>query len=138
VPPNHQWYSFKAKESYRKIHEWLRSAFLLSNIQTELSIKVIKDIPGQCFIGAEELDLLWHGKKIAGAAQRRNKKGLLVQGSVQLPIDYERERWHLDMLAAGRSVFGTESQDFDPPYGFEHRVTELSQKYASEDYNQQR
>jgi len=37
----------------------------------------------QCFTGHEKSDLLWHGLKIAGAAQRRNKLGLLIQGSVQ-------------------------------------------------------
>ena len=38
---------------------------------------------GPCFAGYEKFDVLWHGKKIAGAAQRRNKLGLLIQGSVQ-------------------------------------------------------
>jgi len=36
-------------------------------------------LPGQCFVGHEKYDLLWRGKKIAGAAQRRNKPGLLIQ-----------------------------------------------------------
>ena len=138
VPPHHVWYSLKAKESYRKIHEWLRDAFLLSKIQTELNPTAVKDIPGQCFMGAEEMDLLWQGKKIAGAAQRRNRKGLLIQGSVQLPIECERKHWHVNMLAAGTILFGTEPQVFIPSSGFEERVAELGRKYASEEYNQQR
>jgi hypothetical protein len=43
------------------------------------------EIPGACFAGHERFDLLWRGRKIAGAAQRRNQLGLLIQGSVQLP-----------------------------------------------------
>ena len=45
-------------------------------------------LPGQCFVGHEKFDLLWHGRKIAGAAQRRNKLGLLIQGSVQPTADF--------------------------------------------------
>jgi lipoate-protein ligase A len=36
-----------------------------------------------CFERAVEFDLKLHGKKIAGAAIRRNRKGLLLQGSIQ-------------------------------------------------------
>jgi len=85
VPPNHEWYSVAAVESYRRIHDWLRLAFAELKIETELAPSCKKSLPGQCFAGHEKFDLLWHGKKIAGAAQRRNKLGLLVQGSIQPP-----------------------------------------------------
>ena len=56
----------------------------------------------------EKFDVLWHGKKIAGAAQRRNKLGLLIQGSVQSrclgflsPPD-----WQKAMCDVGRVEFG--------------------------------
>ena len=84
-PPGHDWHSVKAEESYRRIHDWLRLAFAALNVATELAPCCKKTLPGQCFVGHEKFDLLWHGKKIAGAAQRRNKLGLLIQGSVQPP-----------------------------------------------------
>src|ERR1019366_1216223 len=84
-PPGHEWHSLKAEESYRRIHDWLRLAFAELKIETELAPCCQKSLPGQCFVGHEKFDLLWHGKKIAGAAQRRNKLGLLIQGSVQPP-----------------------------------------------------
>jgi lipoate-protein ligase A len=78
VPPKHEWHSLAAIESYRRIHEWIQRAFVKLNIQTELapnkkSAQGNPDMPGECFTGHEKFDLLWHGKKIAGAAQRRNK-----------------------------------------------------------------
>ncbi len=95
-PPNHEWHSLKAVESYRRIHDWLRLAFAELKVETELAPHAKKSLPGQCFAGHEKFDLLWRGKKIAGAAQRRNQLGLLIQGSVQPPLlplkreDFER------------------------------------------------
>src|SRR5882724_11787136 len=85
APPNHEWHLLKAIESYRRMHEWIQSAFAKLKIETELATCCKKSLPGQCFVGHEKFDLLWRGKKIAGAAQRRNKSGLLIQGSVQPP-----------------------------------------------------
>ena len=84
-PVGHEWHSLKAGESYRRIHDWLRLAFAGLRVETELAPCCKKSLPGQCFVGHEKYDLLWRGKKIAGAAQRRNKLGLLIQGSVQPP-----------------------------------------------------
>ena len=70
-PPNHSWYALKAVESYERVHIWIRDAFQKIGVATELSPCCKKEIPGQCFIGAEKSDVLWHGRKIAGAAQRR-------------------------------------------------------------------
>lgn len=84
-PPGHEWHSLRAEESYRRAHAWLRDAFAQLNVDTELAPAAKKSAPGQCFVGHEKSDLLWRGRKIAGAAQRRNKFGLLIQGSVQPP-----------------------------------------------------
>ena len=100
-PPQHPWYHFKAVESYRRVHEWIRDAFAGLSVPTTLAPESQIEIPGQCFVGAEKFDLLWHGRKIAGAAQRRTRAGLLIQGSVQPPpISLERTAWESAMRAA--------------------------------------
>src|SRR5438045_81856 len=94
-PPGHEWHLLKAEESYRRIHDWLRLAFAQLKVATELAPFCKKaeggnretEMPSACFIGHEKSDLLWRGKKIAGAAQRRNKSGLLIQGSIQPPMN---------------------------------------------------
>ena len=102
-PPDHEWHSLKAEASYRRVHEWIQSAFTKLGVATELASHSQKSAIRNsdksrardesrcpqsaigCFAGYEKFDVLWHGKKIAGAAQRRNKLGLLIQGSVQPP-----------------------------------------------------
>ena len=84
-PPGHDWYSLSATDSYRRMHEWIQAAFARLTLPTELAPACRKTRPGQCFQGHEMFDLLWRGQKIAGAAQRRTRDGLLIQGSVQPP-----------------------------------------------------
>lgn len=84
-PPSHEWHALTAVESYRKLHEWIRDSFRALGVECELADCCRRSAPGQCFAGWEKFDVLWHGRKIAGAAQRRNKLGLLIQGSVQPP-----------------------------------------------------
>jgi lipoate-protein ligase A len=56
--------------------------------------------PGACFVQPVAHDLLSGGRKIAGAAQRRTRRGLLHQGSVQgiEPLDGWPVNWR-DRLA---------------------------------------
>ena len=36
-PPNHEWHSLEAEESYRRVHEWIQKAFAKLNVITELA-----------------------------------------------------------------------------------------------------
>jgi lipoate-protein ligase A len=139
-PPDQEWHSLKAEESYRRIHDWLRLAFAWLNIETELAPCCQKFLPGQCFIGHEKYDLLWHGKKIAGAAQRRNKLGLLIQGSVQPPpVPVARADWENAMRRVGERAFSATWADFapDPPL-WEHTASLVTEKFFQPAYNQKR
>ena len=139
-PPGHEWHSLKAEESYRRIHDWLRQAFMGLKIETELAPCCKKTLPGQCFIGHEKSDLLWHGKKIAGAAQRRNKLGLLIQGSVQSPVaSVTHGDWERAMAAVAAKHCGVRWQvggaDGELLAAAERLVFE---KYSRSDYNEKR
>jgi lipoate-protein ligase A len=139
VPPNHEWYSLKAIESYRRIHEWIQNAFAKLKIETELAPCCKKFAPGQCFVGHEKFDLLWHGKKIAGAAQRRNKLGLLIQGSVQPPISPSRKFFEIAMQEVARKQFAAAWSELLPDARLIEYAEELSrQKYSQKSYNRKR
>ena len=113
-PPAHGWYLLKAEASYARVHQWIQSAFAALDAPTELAACCRKEIPGQCFAGHEKFDLLWLGRKIAGAAQRRTRTGLLIQGSVQPPPPGLRRRdWEQAMRdTAGRADASFRSAGF--------------------------
>jgi lipoate-protein ligase A len=156
VPPGHEWHGLKAEESYRRIHEWIQSAFASLGIATELAPTRRKseignrksEIPGACFVGHEKFDLLWRGKKIAGAAQRRNQFGLLIQGSVQPPWlpkaggggqKPERTDWELAMAEVARREFQAAWKELTPDPKLQAHAEELArQKYSQTAYNRKR
>jgi lipoate-protein ligase A len=139
VPPNHEWHSLKAIENYRRIHEWIQSAFAKLKIETELAPNCKKSLPGECFAGYEKFDLLWHGKKIAGAAQRRNKSGLLIQGSVQPPVSLAWTDWKNAMLAVAREKFRAGWSEFLPDEKLRARAGVLAgEKFSKDSFNQKR
>lgn len=106
VPPGTDWYELAAVDSYRRIHSWLVDSLRALGLETELAPCCRKEQPGQCFVGHEQFDVLWCGKKIAGAAQRRNRLGLLIQGSLQPPPRIARAAWESAMVnAAPREYF---------------------------------
>jgi lipoate-protein ligase A len=122
------------------VHEWIRDAFLKLNVPATLAPVSQHDIPGQCFIGAEKDDVLWHGRKIAGAAQRRTRNGLLIQGSVQPPpIGLERETWESAMCEVARTGFSVGWQDMPANSQIEKLAYQLRLvKYGQPSYNQKR
>jgi len=140
LPPAHPWYGLKAVESYRRLHEWLRSAFARVGVTTELSPGTTRELQGQCFVGSERLDLLWSGKKIAGAAQRRTRAGLLIQGSVQLgDMRVAKVEWQKALCDEAHFEWGVHWRVFETPPSLETRVESLARlKYSQASYNQRR
>lgn len=139
-PATDPWFSLRAEESYRKLHEWIRDSFRRLGIETFLSPCCAKEAPGQCFAGPERFDLLWQSRKIAGAAQRRSKQGLLIQGSLQRqPPAVERASWQRALKEVAASTFGIEwrASTLSPDL---RALTDtlLATKYALASYHQKR
>jgi lipoyl(octanoyl) transferase len=68
-----------AGESYRVIHELIASA-----LGWELSPEAGAKVSEACFENPVQHDVLMGQQKVAGAAQRRTRFGLLHQGSIEL------------------------------------------------------
>lgn len=142
-PPSDPWYGLRAEESYRRVHDWVSASFRALRVQAELSECCDKPVLGRCFVGAEKFDVLAEGRKIAGAAQKRNKLGLLVQGSIQPPQSgatvSERATWEAAFLDIGSKERGIEWRELKPSEALLQRASELDRdKYATASYNQRR
>ncbi len=140
VPPGHGWYGVPAVESYRRMHAWLQRSFAALGVGSELAPCCRSEGPGQCFVGWEKFDLVQGDRKLAGAAQRRNRLGLLIQGSVQPPPrGIARSEWERVLasptVAGGGTVFEPLSADAD----LRSRVEELvATRHGDRDYQQRR
>ena len=101
IPAGHSIAESPPRESYRAIHiaiaEWLESR----GVAPQLSLLPAVGPASVCFESAAEFDLVVGPRKIAGAAQRRTRAGLLHQGSIDFSAS-EEER------AAFPSAFSVE------------------------------
>ena len=128
-PPDHEWAGLTATESYRRIHELLQTAFAKLGIRATLADCRRRPRPGECFAGHELHDLLWQNKKIAGAAQRRNRHGLLIQGSVQPLEGWNQQDW--------QDAFAGDCRPLSElPEARAHELAET--KYARAEFNRKR
>ena len=96
IPRGHALEELRATQSYRVVHECLASALRAQGVPAEVKptcepiaegAENICGPAGVCFQRAELYDVVQteSGAKIAGAAQKRNKHGLLFQGSIWRP-----------------------------------------------------
>jgi len=91
IPSEHDLYEARATESYRLVHACIAEALHTLGEPARLKEPGADGTgnqagcgPGVCFTRAEHYDVVQPhtGAKIAGAAQKRSKQGLLFQGSI--------------------------------------------------------
>jgi len=133
-------YDERAARSYRIVHECLASALLAVGqpAVVKMACDPCETGPGVCFQRAELYDVInpQTGAKVAGAAQKRNKHGLLFQGSIEKsalgPVDWEEFAAHF-AAALGRAL-DAEPQEVPWPDLREDEVTGLVEQYSSPEW----
>ena len=94
IPASDPAFEKSSPEIYREVHEAVRRALEIHAIVTILADGAAPKISDHCFANAVRADVVSDGHKIAGAAHRRSRKGLLHQGSIQranLPPEFRRD-----------------------------------------------
>ena len=71
-------------ELYSDVHSVIRKVLVEDGRNAVLADSDGQKISDACFANPVRADVMIDGKKIAGAAQRRTRRGLLQQGSIQL------------------------------------------------------
>jgi lipoyl(octanoyl) transferase len=80
IPASSPAFSESSMSIYERTHRAIQSAL---GSDTELASIASAKISESCFANPVRADVLLNGRKIAGAAQRRTRRGLLQQGSIQ-------------------------------------------------------
>lgn len=152
IPRGHPLEEIRATTSYREVHEALAAALRLQHVPAVTKARPDTTTPaenetavgpGVCFQRAEIFDVVHGdtGEKIAGAAQKRNKRGLLFQGSIWRPatgasVDWEQFEQHFTANLA--KMLGAAANAVPWPDFNEEEVTALTEQYASAEWIEQR
>ena len=83
VGSNDDTFSLPSKMVYQRVHAALSSALRDIGIPTVLTEVNEPKLSEACFANPVVSDVIENGRKIAGAAQRKTRSGLLHQGSIQ-------------------------------------------------------
>lgn len=82
VPRESVFLRHSALESYRLIHEQIARWLVTRGLEASVAPVAASESSGACFASHVQYDILARGTKLAGAAQRRTRWGLLHQGSI--------------------------------------------------------
>jgi lipoate-protein ligase A len=84
IPAAHAFFARSSLEIYSELHDSIQRALRQNGIDALLARAAAPKISEDCFANAVRADVMSQGRKIAGAAHRRSRAGLLHQGSIQL------------------------------------------------------
>jgi lipoate-protein ligase A len=94
VPASHPFFAHSSLAIYSGLHDAIRQTLNANGVEATLANAVAPKISEHCFSNAVRADVISDGRKIAGAAHRRSRAGLLHQGSIQhsdLPKHFIRD-----------------------------------------------
>ena len=145
IPRGHPLEDVRATQSYREVHECLAAALQRQGVPavTKQTIDPPDAAgplgPGVCFQRAEIYDVIHAptGSKIAGAAQKRNKHGLLFQGSLWRPatvVPFDDEKLHEDFTALLATALGAAAEAVPWPDLNEDEVSGLIEQYSAPEW----
>jgi len=148
IPRGYPIEELRASESYRRVHECLATALRAQGVPAVVKSSCeppAEDVQacgpaGVCFQRAELYDVV-HGDtggKIAGAAQKRNKHGLLFQGSLWRPATcapaMDWEVFGETFITALVAELGAKAEATPWPEFNEDEVSGLVDQYASTEW----
>ncbi len=140
----HELWKVPAPQSYRALHQALCDTLAAQGVAAGLQkAEDALDPPaGVCFARAEPDDviLLPSKVKLAGAALKRNKHGLLFQGSIdRRPLaGLDWDRFAVDFPRALAAAFSLKAEETGFPDWDPEEESALIDQFASEEWNRRR
>jgi lipoate-protein ligase A len=111
IGSKHDTFALPSKVIYQRVHSALRSALSEIGVVTALIEMEAPKISEACFANPVVSDIIESGRKIAGAAQRKTRSGLLHQGSIQRGNLDERFRNAFARFLGHRIIAGSIGTD---------------------------
>ena len=145
IPTGHWLTTVPPLSSYAFVNDAVRQGLADCQVAAELTHqeipKSVDRLRMVCFTTPTRYDVVLGNRKIAGAAQRRTREGILHQGSIhfgeQLPLP--RAELIGRILNAFRERDGITFAEFAPPPELLERAAELAKiRYGTEEWNRMR
>ena len=114
---------------YAALHGAIRDALWMEGRETELAATAASKISDACFANPVRDDVMFRGRKIAGAAQRRTRGGFLHQGSIQIPDLSEAFRDRFARALAAQ----IQSEEFAPQI-LERAAVLAAERYGTDEW----
>ncbi len=146
LPRGHALYDARATASYRAVHECLaetlgalgQPAVVKTACEPPADGEVCAAGPGVCFQRAELYDVVntASGAKIAGAAQKRTKHGLLFQGSIEKRSvgDVAWDEFGQGFVERLARTLGVAAEETPWPDFPEHEVEGIIEQYSASEW----
>jgi lipoate-protein ligase A len=139
LPRAHGWMKLSAPESYAEIHRGVLSVLAACGIPSELTAKPSPLESEACFRKPVLFDIMAGARKLAGAAQRRTREGMLHQGSILLADPAQNDRVRKAFPEAFSSYFDLEFVPGKLTSAEANRAANLErERYSSEAWNRLR
>jgi lipoate-protein ligase A len=130
IPPRHGFYEMKTADAYCALHKAVAAALQLHDRLCDVPAESPRG-SYECFETPVAGDVVADGKKLAGAAQRRTKWGMLHQGSIAARVGADQ------LLAGFTDEFGASFDPYEIPADVTALAEELARsKYATDAWNQ--
>jgi lipoate-protein ligase A len=129
IPASHAFFERTSPEIYSALHEAIGRALRRNGVTATLAPGAAPKVSEECFANAVRADVMSGDRKIAGAAHRRTKGGLLHQGSIQeveLPDGFRND-------FARELCPGCEMREVSPEL-VEHATRIAEAKYATNEW----
>jgi lipoate-protein ligase A len=145
--PQSPWFRCEANRIYKEVHQCIAMAIRQHGIGAELShcargcdaAAHAKRVATACFSSAEPLDVICppSGAKLAGAAMKRDRRGLLLQGSINMQrLDVAKADLEASLRSRLAAVFG--AIEPAPWAALAAAAAPLADRYLSDHWNQRR
>jgi len=126
-----------SKSVYAVIHTALCDALNIQGQRAELALDESPKLSEVCFANPVRADVMIDSRKIAGAAQRRTRAGLLHQGSIQLATGQVRvaaATGHVDLENGLPERFASELSNVRSEKLLDKSLLERAEKIAERKY----
>ncbi|WP_221031650.1 lipoyl protein ligase domain-containing protein [Actomonas aquatica] len=147
IPRGHDLGDARATVAYAAIHRAVTDCLTRQGVAAELKehCEPCDDDapgPGVCFTKPELHDVIHAttGAKLAGAAQKRSKHGLLFQGSIARGAvgEIDWELFHGDFTAALATLLAAEAHESTWPELWDEALDPLAESYATPEWIERR